>query len=151
MIVNALDLPLSFSSRIYWFKQPFNIYVKKLLNYAQKTIKEDINYKPIANIETINILLTVLQIALPSLTNAELIHEIQTMISNGKILNNFNPTRSEPFHNPLTHPFTPTPTNGPSQLRSLPSNSYSSQLSLSLFLLLTFCKTSSIVEDAFID
>lgn len=82
--------------------------------------------KTIANIETINILLTVLQIALPSLTNADLIHEIQLMISNGKLINNFNPSRSESFHPALAHPFTPSPTNGPSltsQLRSLPSNS----------------------------
>ncbi len=83
------------------------------------------NYKSIANIDTINILLTVLQLALPSITNPDVIQDIQTMISTAKILNNLNPTRSETFHNSLTHPFTPSPTNGlplPTQLRSLQSN-----------------------------
>lgn len=101
----------------------------------QKLSKDDVNYKPIANIETINILLAVLQLALPSLNNPDLIHEIQTMMSNAKLLNNFNPTRSEPFHPTLTHPFTPSPTNGPSlagQLRSLPSNSFFSFFSRSI-------------------
>ncbi len=74
------------------------------------------------NIETINILLTVLQLALPSITNTDLIQEIQTMISNAKILNN------------LTHPFPPSSTNGlSSQLRSLQSDSISFLFALSLF------------------
>jgi hypothetical protein len=77
-----------------------------------------------ANIEIITILLTVLHSALSSITNSELIQEIHTMISTAKILNNLNTTRSEPLHNSLTHPFTPSPTNGlslPTQLRSLQS------------------------------
>jgi hypothetical protein len=53
------------------------------------------------------------------------------MISTAKIFNNLNSTRSETFHNSLTHPFAPSPTNGlslpPTQLRSLQSNLFFSQ------------------------
>ncbi|CAM4904070.1 unnamed protein product [Rotaria socialis] len=96
---------------------------KKAPQLLQIPSKDDTNYKQIANIETINILLTVLQLALSSITNLDLIQEIQTMISTAKILNSLTSTRSEPFHTTLTHPFTPSPTNGVSlstQLRSLP-------------------------------
>ncbi|CAF4148281.1 unnamed protein product, partial [Rotaria sp. Silwood2] len=95
---------------------------KKAPQLLQLPSKDDTNYKQIANIETINILLTVLQLALASITNLELIQEIQTMISAAKILNNVPSTRPEPFHSTLTHPFTPSPTNGLSlstPLRSL--------------------------------
>ncbi|CAF3383675.1 unnamed protein product [Rotaria sp. Silwood2] len=85
---------------------------KKAPQLLQLPSKDDTNYKQIANIETINILLTVLQLALASITNLELIQEIQTMISAAKILNNVPSTRPEPFHSTLTHPFTPSPTNG---------------------------------------
>ncbi len=71
------------------------------------------------------------------------------MISTAKIINNLNSTRSETFHSSLTHPFTPSPTNGlplPTQLRSLQSNSFF--LNCRFF---TLCKTSSIVEDVYID
>lgn len=48
------------------------------------------------------------------------------MISTAKIYNNLNSTRSDSFHNTLTHPFpSSTSTNGlslPTQLRSLQSN-----------------------------
>ena len=97
---------------------------KKAPQLLQLPSKDEPNLKPIANTETINILLTVLQLALPSITNSDLSQEIQTMISTAKILNNLTSTRSEPFHNTLTHPFTPSPTNVlslPTQTRSLPS------------------------------
>jgi len=74
---------------------------KKAPQLLQKLSKEELAVKPIANAETIHILLAVLQIALPSLTNAEIIQEIQTMLTTSK----FYAT----FHNP--------------QLRSLPSKS----------------------------
>ena len=54
--------------------------------------KDDINFKPILNSDTINILLAVLQLALPSLTKVELIQEIQTMLSTAKILNTLTST-----------------------------------------------------------
>ncbi len=88
------------------------ITVQYLRKKAPQLLQKSSNYKPIVNIETINILLTILQLALPSLTNPDLIQEIQTMISNGKIQNNFNP-------------FPSSSTNGLSQLRSLQSNSFS--------------------------
>jgi hypothetical protein len=91
------------------------------------------NYKTIANIETINILLTVLQLALPLITNSDLNQEIQTMITTAKNFSNFPSTRPETFHNTLTQPFTPSPTNGlslPTQLRSLQSKIFFLNLSL---------------------
>jgi hypothetical protein len=73
------------------------------------------------------------------------------MISTAKIFNNLNSTRSETFHNSLTHPFAPSPTNGlslpPTQLRSLQSNF----IFFSICRFFTLCKTSSIVEDVYID
>ncbi|CAF3833846.1 unnamed protein product, partial [Rotaria sordida] len=54
--------------------------------------KDDINFKSIINAETINVLLTVLQLALPLITNNELIQEIQTMLSTAKILNTLTST-----------------------------------------------------------
>jgi len=73
------------------------------------------------------------------------------MISTAKIFNNLNSTRSETFHNSLTHPFAPSPTNGlslpPTQLRSLQSNLFF----FSICRFFTLCKTSSIVEDVYID
>jgi hypothetical protein len=109
--------------------------VQYLRKKAPQLLQKSSNYKPIVNIETINILLTILQLALPSLTNPDLIQEIQTMISNGKIQNNFNPFPSS------------STTNGLSQLRSLQSNSFSI---VALFFF-TFCKTSFIVEDVYIE
>jgi hypothetical protein len=54
--------------------------------------KDDINFKLITNAETINVLLSVLQIALPTITNTDLIQEIQTMLSTSKILNTLTST-----------------------------------------------------------
>jgi len=103
---------------------------KKAPQLIQKPSKDYLNYKPIVNIETINILLTVLQLALPSITNTDLIQEIQTMISNAKILNN------------LTHPFPPSSTNGlSSQLHSLQIDS------ISFFFHCRFFTCAFIVED----
>ncbi|CAF1270900.1 unnamed protein product [Adineta steineri] len=106
------------------------LFIQTTIQYLRKkapqlSSKDDMNYKPIANIEIINILLTVLQLALTSITNSDLIQEIQTMISTAKILNNVNVTRPETLHNALPHPFTPSSTNGsslPTQLRPLQSS-----------------------------
>ncbi|CAF0989426.1 unnamed protein product [Adineta ricciae] len=103
------------------------LFIQTTVQYLRKkapqlSSKDESNYKPIVNIEIISILLTVLQLALPSLTNPDLIQEIQTMIATAKILNNINPTRPDTLHNPLAHPFTPPPaatTSLPTQLRPL--------------------------------
>lgn len=85
--------------------------------------KDDPIYKQIANLETINILITVLQIALPSITNPDLIQEIQTM-SAAKAHSNLTSTRPETIHS-INHPFTAPTANGlplSTQLRTLQSN-----------------------------
>lgn len=97
---------------------------KKAPQLLQLPSKDDTNFKQIANFETISILLTVLQLALQSITNPDLIQEIQTMISTAKVLNSLSAARPEPFHTSITHTFTPSPTNGlpiANQLRSLQS------------------------------
>ena len=95
----------------------------------QLITKDDINYKQIPNLETINILIAVLQLAIPSIKNPELVQKIQTMVSTAKILNNINSARSDTFHSgPMNHSFTPSPTNGISlstQSRSLQSKTVS--------------------------
>ena len=83
--------------------------------------KDDINLKPWVNAETITVLLAVLQIALPSITNLDLIREIQTMLSTAKIFNSFLLTNEPPLARPTTIPLslnsqsifhhTPSPTN----------------------------------------
>ncbi|CAF0830698.1 unnamed protein product [Rotaria sordida] len=145
-----------------------DLFIQTTVQYLRKkapqlSSKDDTNYKQISNIETINILLTVLQLALPSITNLELIQEIQTMISTAKILNNLTSTRSETFHSTLTHPFTPSPTNGLSlstQLRSLQSsnNNDSSIINeisdVDVYFKRLYCKTTNlppITVDEFLD
>jgi hypothetical protein len=105
------------------------------------------NLKPISNAETINVLLTVLQLALPSITNAERIQEIQTMLSTAKILNLFSndqtiqrpgsislPLNPQQLYHHSTS-FTPSPTNPsgglslPTQLRSLQSKKKKKKIS----------------------
>ena len=112
----------SSSSSVILVSLSQDLFIQTTVQYLRKkapqllhpiSSKEE-NYKPIANIETINILLSVLQLALPSISNADLIQEIQTMLGTSKIL-----TRStEAFTNALPHHFTPSPT---TQLRSQPS------------------------------
>ena len=114
-------LPLSLSFILSSFSK--ELFIQTTVQYLRKkapqllhpiTAKDENNYKTIANVETINILLSVLQLALPSISNADLIQEIQTMSGTAKVL-----TRStEPFVNALPHHFTPSPT---TQLRSLTS------------------------------
>lgn len=76
------------------------MFIQTTIQYLRKKApqllqKDDFNAKNIANIETIHILLSVLQLALPSLTNGDLIQEIQTMIVTAKHLNSTRPPQSK--------------------------------------------------------
>lgn len=129
--VNILMLHLYsiFSFFLFVLKE---LFIQTTVQYLRKkapqlllgpSSKDELSFKPISNIETINILLSILQMAIPSITNPAQTQEIQTMISTAKILNNTGQTRPEPFPNPLPHQFTPSP----SQLRPLQSKNFISR------------------------
>ena len=93
------------------------LFIQTTIQYLRKkapqllhspTSKDDLNHKTITNLETITILLNILQVALPSINNPDLTQEIQNMLSSAKIFNSMTVNRAEAFSNPLTHHFTPS-------------------------------------------
>lgn len=137
-----------FSERIWSFRIEFvsqqELFIQTIVEYLRKKApqlllsppvsKEDLTSKPLINAETINVLLAVLQLALSSLTNLELIRDIQTMLSTAKIYNSYV---DQPLTRPTSIPLglnsqsmyhhTPSPTNASnghsisSQVRSFAS------------------------------